>query len=317
MRLSLLFHIPYCPVYFSIYDKKDFVSFKGSPYSRDNGKLRLIYSFVQPLRVNTRPILASFTTQLYLYSGEPYSTAHHILHSPTMTSNFACIKASAFPPFSPQHNTPTHNSYTRTETDSVSPTKQRTQKWLQEHTPKKHGSGLELRKVKEGGIARKGGRDQRKKRASFWDMTLWFSRFGVGQSDDREGDDLEGDTMIDDDGSAVALGYDNDSTLVVDDYDEGIKGDETARVLRKIPDRHHDYGEARMQDWTEGERWLFTKLANRGHEPLLHNTWIMDYPHFPDQLFTNDENRVYISNIHSSIGRGTQSPSALPRLRRS
>lgn len=196
----------------------------------------------------------------------------------------------------------------------MSPTKQRTQKWLQEHTPSKHGSDRDLRKVTEGRIVRKKGRDQRKKRSSFWNMALWFSGFGINQSNDREEEDLEGDTMIDEDGSAVAPGYDNDATLVGDEGDEGIKGDKTARALHNYKDRIFDYDDPRMQDWTEEERWLFIKLANRGYEPLLHDTWMMDYPTFPDQLFSNYDNQVYINNIHSSIGRGTHHLSTSPHL---
>ena len=199
----------------------------------------------------------------------------------------------------------------------MSPIKRRTEKWLQQHTPKKRSSNsLDLRKVKEGRIARKSnGRERRKKRKSFWNVALWFSRSGESQSESQsesceEDELLEGDTMIDDDnGSAAAatLGaYDNDVTVVVDDYDEGVKGDETRHALQKYGDRYLDYDDPRVQDWTEEERWLFTKLTNRGYEPLLHTTWILDYPTFPDQLFTSDESRVYINNIHGSIGRGTR-----------
>lgn len=228
-------------------------------------------------------------------------------------------KASGFISASPQRSSSSHNSTTHTELEqqsdsgSMSPTKLRTEKWLQEHTPNKNASGLDIRKVKEGRIV-KNGRDQREKRASFWNLALWFSRFGKSQNNIRKEDDLEGDTVIDDDGSAATPGYDNDLTLVVDDHDEGIKGDKAARALHNYNDRYLDYDDPRIQDWTEEERWLFSKLTNRGFEPLLHNTWILDYPTFPDQLFTNDENRVYINNIHSSTGRGTQHQSALSNL---
>lgn len=188
----------------------------------------------------------------------------------------------------------------------MSPTKRRTEKWLQEHTPKRHGGGVDLRKAKDGRIMRENGRDHRKKRKSFWNLALWFSGSGENQSDDpEEGEDLEGDTMVEDDAAAVTPGYDNDITLVADEYDEGIKGDDTKRALQKYNDRYLDYDDPRIQDWTEEERWLFTKLTNRGFEPLLHDTWMLDYPTFPDQLFTNDESRVYVNNIHSSTGRGT------------
>ena len=186
----------------------------------------------------------------------------------------------------------------------MSPTKRRTERWLQEHTPQKHGRGLDLRKVREGGIGRRNGRDQRKRRSSFWNFTLWFS--GKKSPDGEDGEDyLEGDTVVEDGGSAVvASGYDNDLTLVVGDYDEGVRGDETARTSENYNDRYLNYDDPRVQEWTEEETWLFTKFTNRGYEPLLHSGWIMDYPTFPDQLFTNDKNQVYIRNIHSSTGRG-------------
>lgn len=226
-------------------------------------------------------------------------------------------KKSGFISSSPHHSTYPHNSPThpelerQSESGSMSPTKRRTEKWLQEHTPKKQESGLDLRKVKGRRIVRKTGRDQRKKRASFWNLALWFSRSGKSQSDDGEEDDLEGDTMIDDNGSAATPGYDNDLTLVVDDYDGGIKGDKAAHALQHYNDHDLDYDDPRIQDWTEEERWLFTKLANRGYEPLLRDTWIMDYPTFPDQLFTNNESLVYINDIHTSTGRGTHEQSGL------
>lgn len=243
-----------------------------------------------------------------------------------MALTYVFAKASGFISPSPQRSSTTssNNSTTNAELEqhsesgSMSPTKQRTEKWLQEHSPRKQASGsLDIRKVKEGRVIKKRGHDQRKKRASFWFLPLWFSGTGQSQSNDREEDDLEGDTMIDDDddGSAAAAGYDNDLTLVVDDYDEGVKGgDETAQALQHCDDRYLNYDDPRIHDWTEEERWLFTKLTNRGHEPLLHATWIMDYPTFPDQLFTNDESQVYINNAHGSIGRGTQFPSAYSYL---
>ena len=189
---------------------------------------------------------------------------------------------------------------------SMSPTKRRTEKWLQEHTASRHDSGTSLRKVKEGKIVKKDGPDQRKKRASFWNLASWFSVSEKNQGDDR-GEDFEGDTVIDDAGSAVAPGDDNDLTLVVDDDDEGIKGNKPTHVVQSHSDICVNYDDARIQEWTEEERWLFAKLTFRGHEPLLHNTWIMDYATFPDQLFTNDEKQVYINNIHTSTGRACRS----------
>ncbi|CAD6567468.1 MAG: hypothetical protein ASARMPREDX12_001006 [Alectoria sarmentosa] len=198
----------------------------------------------------------------------------------------------------------------QSESGSMSPTKQRTEKWLREHIPNKKTCGsLDLRKVKGSRVIKRSGRDQRKKRASFWFLPLWFGGSGKSQSqnNDCEEDDLEGDTVIDNDGSVATSEYDNDLTLVVDDHGEGNKGDGTARTLQEHNDRYITYDDPRIQDWTEEERWLFTKLTNRGYEPLLHSTWIMDYPTFPNQLFTNDENRVYINNAHGSIGRACRS----------
>ena len=232
-----------------------------------------------------------------------------------MALSSAFAKVSGFVSPSPQRSTAytshTPNSRADTalerhsESGSMSPTKRRTEKWLQGHSPKKQNSDLGLRRVKDGRVGKKNARDQREKRASIWNVALWFSRSGKNRSDDREEDDLDGDTIIDDHGSTDAIGYDNDATLVVDEQDERVKGDRTAHSLRDHKHRYLDYSDARIQDWTDEERWLFTKLANRGFEPLLHNTWVLDYPTFPYQLFTNDESQVYINNIHSSTGRGT------------
>ena len=198
----------------------------------------------------------------------------------------------------------------------MSPTKRRTEKWLQGHSPTKQTSDLGLRKVKDGRVVKKSGRrDQRKKRASFWNVALWFSGSGKEGNEDCEEDELEGDTMVDDDGSVEVTGYDNDDTLVADEQDDSVKGDTTATSLRDHSNRYLDYRDPRVQeDWTDEERWLFTKLTNRGFEPLVHNTWVLDYPQFPYQLFTNDESQVYINNIHGSTGRGTQNQSAVSHI---
>ena len=195
----------------------------------------------------------------------------------------------------------------RSDSGSMSPTIRRTEKWLQEHTPSKHNSGMDLRKVKDGKIVKRDRPDQRKKRASFWNLAFWFSGSGESQGDDNDGEDLDGDTMVDDAGSAVAPEDDTDPTLVVDDHDERVKGDKTAHVLESNNNIYLNYDDARIQEWTEEERWLFVKLTLRGHEPLLHSTWIMDYATFPDQLFTNDEKQVYINNTHTSTGRACRS----------
>ena len=230
----------------------------------------------------------------------------------------AFAKASGFVSPSPQRSTAytshTHHSRAdaeleaRSESGSMSPTKRRTEKWLRGHSPTKQSSDLGLRRVKDGRIVKKSGRDQREKRASFWNVALWFSGSGKEEIEDcEEDDDLEGDTMVDEEGSVETTGYDNDDTLVADEQDERVKGDNAAHSLRDHNNRYLDYRDPRVQeDWTDEERWLFTKLTNRGFEPLVHNTWVLDYPQFPYQLFTNDESQVYINNIHGSTGRGTQ-----------
>lgn len=196
----------------------------------------------------------------------------------------------------------------------MSPTSRRTERWLQGHSPKKHDSSLDLRKVREGRIGSKNGPDQRKKRSSFWNLALWFGGSGKSQSDECKEEELEGDTVIDDAGSAAAPGYDNDLTLVEDDYDEETKDDESTGPPQKHSISSLDYKGPCIEDWTEEERWLFTRLRNRGYEPLLHDTWIIDYPQFPDLLFTSDEQQAYINNVHSSTGRGTYLYSTLSHL---
>ena len=234
----------------------------------------------------------------------------------TMGFSSALAKASGFVSPSPQRSTAytshTHNSRAdtvleaRSESGSMSPTKRRTEKWLQGHSPTKKNSDLGLRRVKDGRVVKKNSRDQRKKRASFWNVALWFSGSGTKGNDECEEDELEGDTMVDEEGSVDTTGYDNDDTLVTDEQDERVKGDRTAHSLRD-----HNRDPRVQQDWTDEERWLFTKLNNRGFEPLVHNTWVLDYPQFPYQLFTNDESQVYINNTHGSTGRGTQHQSAV------
>lgn len=193
---------------------------------------------------------------------------------------------------------------------SVSPTN-RTESWLRASSLKKDARTYDIHKVRGGKVAKAGGPARRKKRESFWGLPLLFGIFGKGQDDKGSERGLDGDTLIRDGDVSTMAGTDNDSTLVGDDDEDEVRLEKTERTLKDYSDRYLDYNDPRIKEWTSDEIWLFNKLAKRGAEPLLDAAWIMDYPTFPDQLFTNDRSQVYINNMHGPIYNGMQSPLAV------
>lgn len=184
-----------------------------------------------------------------------------------------------------------------------SPTK-RTEAWLQASNLT---TEMNLHKVKGSRITR-ADRTQPKKRSSFWSLPLLANLFGKNQT--SEVDDLEGDTVIDQDTPIATTEEDNDFTLVVNegDYYEDTKLEKTERTLQDYhSDRHLDHKSGSNEGWTEDENWFFMRLRSRGREPLFDHTWAMDFPNYPDILFTKDKRQVFINSTNCNLYRGESS----------
>lgn len=184
---------------------------------------------------------------------------------------------------------------------TMSPVK-RTQQWLEAPTPKKGPNNVDLHKVKGSRIIKSPSRKE--KRKSFWGLELLSSFFSKDQKEETT-DNLDGDTYVENDEPLPTIEHDHDFTLV-EDSEDGNKAANTRRALKNVNDRYLDYNDPRIKEWTKEEIWLFNKLQKRGVEPLLISTWSLDFSTFPDQLFSPDENQIFIKNIHTSSGHGKQ-----------
>lgn len=184
--------------------------------------------------------------------------------------------------------------------ESMSPTK-RTRRWLEASTPVEE---TVIHKVKSSKITKRG-RDKRKNRSSFWGLPLLANFFSKKQTAETE--DLEDDTISHDDTLIPTTESEKDFTLVADsgDYDEEGLVKKTERTLQDYhSDRYHDYNDPGFKEWTDDEIWFFTRLRNRGREPLFDHTWALDFPTYPDSLFTKDSKQIFINSINTTIFRG-------------
>ena len=59
-----------------------------------------------------------------------------------------------------------------------------------------------------------------------------------------------------------------------------------------------------QEGWSSSEICVKDKLAMRGEEPLMPELWQLDFPSFPDILFTRDDKAVFIRNLHSPVTEG-------------
>jgi hypothetical protein len=63
-------------------------------------------------------------------------------------------------------------------------------------------------------------------------------------------------------------------------------------------DDHADRSNPIFAKWTDDEIKLFNRLADRGAEPLLPSSWMMDFPTMPEQLFTGNDKMTFIKNLN-------------------
>ncbi|KAL6719199.1 DNA mismatch repair protein Mlh1 [Lecanora helva] len=154
--------------------------------------------------------------------------------------------------------------------------------------------------------------DNKQRRSSFWGFPL-ISKF-FGKNEIPGGDEFEGDTIVNDDSTAQDTEQDEYSTFITDadGHGEERKAEEDKQTLREYrSDSYLGYDDPRLAEWTDEETWFFTRLRNRGREPLLDRTWFKDFMFLPDRLFTTDPARVLITSNHCTSYRGIRAFSRL------
>ncbi len=174
----------------------------------------------------------------------------------------------------------------------------RTQRWLEGPSPNTTQSTPDLHKVKGSRVVKDNGQSSKDKRKSFWGLQLLSGLFGKEQ-DEKGDDELEGDTIVEDEDPVPAIEPDNEITLV-EDNEEVIE----AFPFEEQSDQGLSYNDAQVQQRTNEETWLFNKLSRLGREPLLPRSWNMDFPTFPAYLFSSDPARVFLNNTHTTISHG-------------
>ncbi len=162
-----------------------------------------------------------------------------------------------------------------------------------------------LHKVNGGKIA-KPSNDKHNRRSSFWSGLASF----FGSSKTTEGDDLDGDTIVNSDDSMETVEQDDDDTLVPHRPRRAELLYKTALEGRK---RHRDEQVLRSDappptQWTGDESRLVANIKTRGRKPLFDRTWFMDFSYFPDSAFTADPDEALIKHNHCTIYRGKFPP---------
>ena len=190
---------------------------------------------------------------------------------------------------------------------TVSPMR-RTRRWLEGHSPNVTHSYPHLRRVSGSRVVKHKNQNKKDKRKSFWGLELLFGLFGK-QQDETGDDELEGDTVVEEEHSLSTAELDNDVTLVE------VDGEIIKVELKEESDKSLGFHDPGVQQRTSEEKWLHNKLSRLGREPLLPRSWNMDFPSFPDYLFSSDPARTFINNNHTTISHGKQPPSRLfPQL---
>lgn len=182
---------------------------------------------------------------------------------------------------------------------SESPTL-RTERWLNGPTPKKDHQTTDLHRTKNGNVGKNTESSVKglsKKKKSRWSIPF-LARLFVAANEHAREDSLEGDTLVEESPTQVSPARMKGYTLLVEDKEDP----KTALDLYKKRSLNQD--SCATETWTEDENWVFDKLSKRGYEPLLPASWQLDFPSFPDILFTEDANRTFVKNTNSSIPHG-------------
>lgn len=153
-----------------------------------------------------------------------------------------------------------------------------------------------LHKVKGAKVA-KLSNINREKRSSFFSLDRFASFFNGNKA--TGSDDLDGDTLVNNDDAIETSRQGTGLTLVAVQDENGGKSFRDYRGLRRS-----EYEDPLLAEWTEVEIWLINKLRFRGREPVFDRSWHRDFWWFPRRLFTTDGDRVLIKNTNANICRG-------------
>ena len=165
------------------------------------------------------------------------------------------------------------------------------------------GAAAGLHTVRGSKITKKRGMDGKERRKTLWDYVGLTRLFGSAHLEEKDGDS-DGETIPDCDTPLPSTEIVKDEVLITG---EGFVEEGTQHIVKDFNDRYLDYDDPRIADWSQEEIWLFNKLASRGSEALLHWEWNLDFPTFPDILFTSIPDEVFINNRSVSLGNGKQS----------
>ncbi|OCK78767.1 hypothetical protein K432DRAFT_427031 [Lepidopterella palustris CBS 459.81] len=118
--------------------------------------------------------------------------------------------------------------------------------------------------------------------------------------------DFEGDTLIDEliEELSDEEAFDaNEETIVVDEdkYEAKAFDPENERLRREEQGK-----ELRAAGWSEDAIFIFQKLGMRGFEPLMPDTWAMDFVMMPTVLFTKNLSKAFIKPAYGNDFRGAK-----------
>ena len=178
----------------------------------------------------------------------------------------------------------------------------RTQSWLGAPSPNKIQSAQDLQKVQGSRVVKAKGQTGKDKRKSFWGLQFLSGLFGKEQDGKGDGE-LEGDTLVEDEGLVPATELDDEFTLV-EDTEELSKSESASLHFEELSHQSLSFYEPQIQQRTASETWLFNRLSRLGREPLLPPSWAMDFPTFPADFFSSDPARVSVNNNHTTVSHG-------------
>lgn len=201
----------------------------------------------------------------------------------------------------------------RLDRDRMSPSK-RTSDWLKAHsgeikTPK--ALGVKGSKVTKPTPSKK---QSAKAKGKFWDRVL--PKF-LNKTNEEARDDLEGDTLFDEDQFDALQDDNNEATLLNPDL--SVNAELTNPALNAAEEENTYYTPTvedleAMKSWSKDQVWLFYKLNMRGFEPLVPGIWDFEFVTLPDNLFSDNDARVLIKAHEASEYNGMSRSLSLPKL---
>ncbi|TKA69563.1 hypothetical protein B0A49_06415 [Cryomyces minteri] len=142
---------------------------------------------------------------------------------------------------------------------------------------------------------------------------------------DRDVEDLEGDTLVDDEEGleaqpTPASGWNSqveiDDTLVVPELEYEVEGYDKKFIDISAERENQEIKgvKLRAEGFTDAEVALIQKLSMSGKEPLFPQNWKIDFGILPDELFTPDDRRAFVKAAHGNDFRAIRALSLLVDL---